>query len=164
MYRVSTLLLLSLVAGCGRAPVQPPPNPSPQSTAKTPARQPTDHVLDSDRLAIGDTGTIVCAYAEIVEIIDEQSCVVLPYVDTPRQTGPRYVGLAELAEGMQEEAARPPLLRPHLPILLKGWPTAGKVTGQKDDLSGKVFRVTGTEDVKNPDGAVVRVHVLELVE
>ena len=162
MYRTLTLLFLSLLTGCGHGHVQPPPKPPTQPTAKSPAHQPTDCVLDSDSLAIGDTGIIVCAYAEILTIIDDQSCVVLPY--TPQQTVPRYVGLAELAEVMQEEAGRPIQYDPHLPILLKGWPTVGKVTGQKEDLSKTVFRVTGTEDVKKTDGSVVRVHVLESVK
>jgi probable HAF family extracellular repeat protein len=120
----------------------------------------TTKELNCRFLSIGDAGTIPCAYAEFLKIIDDQSCIVLPYGYVLPQTV-RIVGVAELADEMQQ---RQYVLVPGLPILLRGWPTAGKVTGQRDDLSGKVFRVTGTEDVKKTDGSVIRVHVLELVK
>jgi hypothetical protein len=55
-------------------------------------------------------------------------------------------------------------LERQLPVLLKGWPTAGKVTGQKEDLRQTLFRVTGTSDQKRSDGAIVRMYVLEVVK
>ena len=115
-----------------------------------------DQELDSDRLAIGDTGTIACAYAEILKIIDDRSCIVVPY--TYHQVTDYTNG--DPVHGNQYVVSSG--YKPHLPVVLRGWPTAGKVTGQKDDLADKVFRVTGTEDMKKTDGTVIRVHVLEL--
>ena len=134
------------------------PEPRAHSTAKTPADERTVRVLDSDRLAIGDTGTIGCAYAQILKIIDDHSCVAVPYTyeQVTDYTGGDPIHGNQYVVSSGDE--------PHLPIVLKGWPTAGKVTGQKEDLSKAVFRVTGTEDVKKKDGEVVRVHVLELVK
>jgi len=132
-----------------------------EPAAETLADQATDRQLNCGHLAIGDTGTITppCAYVEILKIIDDQSAIVLPYEWVSPQTGPRFVELADLPNVMSER-----VLAPQLPLLLKGLSTAGKVTGEKDELPGRVFRVTGTEDVKRSSGDVVRVHVLELVQ
>ena len=80
-------------------------------------------------------GHVVCWFATIEKVIDERSCIVRPQ-------GTMYVNA--------------------LPILLKGWPTAGKVTGQQENLGNTLFRVTGTSDQKTVDGHTVRIYVLEV--
>jgi probable HAF family extracellular repeat protein len=49
-----------------------------------------------------------------------------------------------------------------LRIVVKGWPTEGKVTGEQPDLGKTLFRVTGTTDLKLVDGSSIRVYVLEV--
>ncbi len=136
------------------APVDAAP-PPPEETAATPAGNSTDRKLDCDRLAIGDTGTLACAYVKIVEIIGDRTCIVLPYEYVQWSDFNSYTGLPNHIWYDY---------RPKLPIVLEGWVTSGKVTGEEVDVSEKVFRVTGTKDVRKTDGGVVRVHVLELVK
>jgi hypothetical protein len=121
--------------------------------AETPTVSETNQKLDASRLAVGDTGRLACAYVEILNIIDDRASLVLPYVLVQRDEYGRW----------GEQTAIHVEQVPQLPILLKEWATAGKVTGQKEDVSDKVFHVTGTEDVKKTNGSVIRVHVLEVV-
>jgi hypothetical protein len=80
-------------------------------------------------------------------------------------TGPAVVSLpsADLADYMQTHQ---PILRraPGLAVQLKGWPTAGKVTGQGADLSEILFRVTGTSSHKTIHGGSVTIYDMEVVK
>ena len=114
-----------------------------------PPSKATEQQLDCGHLTIGDVGTITHGgdYMEVVTIIDDWSCVVLPYEAWDIYNGYGYSRVN----------------KPLLPIVLKGLRTGEMVTGQKGKLSGLVFRVTGTQDLKKKDGDVIRVHVLEVI-
>ena len=145
------------------SPAAPKKSAEPGTTRKSGASKPdrekqatqqeisADTRLDCDNLNVGDTGRI--DFLEIAKIIDDQSCIVLPLAPVQHDTRNSY--------GMQTHISFS--LRPQLPVLLKGWPTAGKVTGQRERLGETVFRVTGTQDLKNNEGNAIRVHVLEFV-
>ena len=158
-------LLVSAIGGSARKPGDEATSQSPSkpTASKPKTDQPRngpppimhDWILDgSAPIVTGDVGHISCEFAKIERIIDDQTCIVRPY------------GFVQWSDygSMGQQTAIYYDYKPQLPILLKGWPTVGKVTGQKEDLSKTVFRVTGTDDVKKTDGAVVRVHVLEVVK
>jgi hypothetical protein len=128
-------------------------SPKPKVTAKEKAKA-ADHKLYSGHLATGEMGTLGCNLVEIIRIYDDRLCLVTPLLMVDRSL---YGRLGEQIAVRFDHQRQ-------LPVLLTGWPTAGKVTGQKEDLSGVVFLVTGTKDLKKTDGGVLRVHVLELVE
>ncbi len=139
-----------------------PTQPTEKTAAEneSPAEDKTPH-LDCEHLTVGDTGTIMppCAYVEVLKIVDDWSAIVLPVEIVYGPSGSVMVDLADLPQVMNQQTPTP-----RLPLLLKGLPTQSKVTGEKLNVSGQIFRVTGTEDVKRSSGEVVRVHVLELVQ
>ena len=130
------------------------------ATAATPT-EPKVTQLDCSHLQTGDQGVLGCAYVEVLKVVDDHSCIALPYLYGSGRTAPITVGVADLADVMQQEAL---MVHPGLPLLFKGISTADKVTGEKLHLSDQIFRVTGTEDAKRSDGSTVRLHVLELVK
>ncbi len=138
-----------------------------------PARQPPrENVLPaihnwtldgSHALATGDVGRIACERAMVEKIIDGRSCIVRTY--TLRGTGqPQYSfhSLSGFANDMQTQSRRSQLW-PGMRVQLIGWPTAGKVTGQAEDLGQTLFRVTGTSNHKTLDGGSITIYDLEVV-
>ncbi len=117
----------------------------------------------SHALATGDVGRIACERAMVEKIIDGRSCIVRTY--TLRGTGQPAVSVHSLsgfADDMQTQGRRRQLWR-GMAVQLKGWSTAGKVTGEAEDLSQTLFRVTGTSNQKTADAGSVTVYDLEVV-
>jgi hypothetical protein len=105
--------------------------------------------LNCENLSTGNEGVLYCNYVEMLKVIDDNSCIVLPY---------------SFASIVNPSGGGDLVTTVHPPLLLKKWPTKDMVTGGKYRVEDQIFRVTGTEDVKRSSGEVVRVHVLELVK
>ena len=116
--------------------------------------------LDPEHLKSGEVGTLACDYAVIRKIVDAQTYVAVPYGYNQRTT--TTYSPDSLRPNVRSTVSGS--YRPMLPLLLKGCTTAGMVTGEKVDLSRKVFRVTGTQDVAVTSRTTARAYVLELVK
>ena len=119
----------------------------------TPAEEEEEHRLDCNSLRTGQEGILDCGYLEVVKVMDDQSCVVLPYT----------YDSVEADDPIHGPNINRIVTRALPPLLLRKWGDKDTVAGQKRRVSDQVFRVTGTEDVKAVNGATVRVHVLEVV-
>ena len=132
------------------APSEARPAESPRTVVSLPAKKtaPTllpairDFILDEYHRypAIGDVGCLDCPCVRIENIIDDRCCIVR---------------ICSYGEGFPATG---------MVVQLKGWPTAGKVTGQKEDVVQTFFRVTGTSSHKTIGGGSVTMHDMEVVK
>ena len=100
--------------------------------------------LDCAKLSMGDEGTLDCSYVEVLVVIDDETCAVVPV-----QQGPGSNGRAETTI--------------FAPLLLKKVVTQNMVRAGRYSVRGKVFQVTGAADAENANSRIIHVHVLELV-
>jgi len=102
-------LLSVAIIGCGQSVKQP----NKESEQPIPIQKEVQY-LDLRHLSTGQIGMIFCSYAEILKIIDNNSCIVLPYN--------QMVVCNSSGGGDLETTA-------YLPLMLKNLSTKDRATG-----------------------------------
>lgn len=180
----SVVALVLAISGLSGKPGDEARNLGASSAASDVARSPAkekaptvlpairDFILDEYHPLAGDVGCIMDPVRQAVlgecvrieKIIDDRSCIVGIYVQASNGPASGFYSGEGLVHAMQTQAGGSGFTRRQQMLLLNGWPTAGKVTGQQEDVSQTLFRVTGTSNHKTIDGGSVTMYDMEVVK